>query len=241
MQKLGISLVLFVMLAVSACKEPELPAIEKRERVYLHIVNLYQPIPSLDMDFEAFEQKQATIKDLQTFQSWPQGGYASLLSIHKPDSAKNVFGGLYFTIMNHFTGEVIFPKKIYDLQTVVPNTFAVIDVQGVPTVIRAADTFDSLNYKTSGVRFMDLSNNKASLSLVTTDSVVKHENMSYLGYTPFKKFPTGTYKFRLIDAQNVLDTVYRFDPITIQPGRNYAFYAYDLVTDVKAFYEKIEK
>jgi hypothetical protein len=218
---------LSVLVLTMGCKAPALPDIQKRERAELHIANFYHPLPSLDMELSCFEQNQATIKDLKLFETWPQNGYASLLTMHDADSTKLIFGGLYYSIMNHANGELLLPKDTLRLQAEKKSSMIIIDVQGKPTFLRTLDNFETLDFNSAGVRFIDLSPNSAlsvGLYAVTKkDTTEIIEPLNFLNYTPFKKRPIGKYVIAAVNDQNKV-VIAQTDTMELMPKQNYAFY-----------------
>lgn len=240
MKKLAFYL-LSVLILGASCKEKQLPDIQKRERAELHIANFYHPLPSLDMELLCFEQNQATIKELKLFDTWPTNGYASLLTMHDADSTKFVFGGLYYKIMNHANGDLLLPQDTLRLQADKKSSMIIIDVAGQPTFLRTLDNFETLDFNSSGIRFIDLSPNAAiSVGLYTMnvkDTIQVIEPLSFLNYTPFKKRPIGKYVIAAVNDQNK-EIIAHTDTMELMPKQNYAFY---LVEDGQNYVLKSEQ
>jgi len=240
MKKLAFYFLPLLMLLAS-CKAPQLPDIQKRERADLHIANFYHLLPSLDMELSSFEQNQATIKDLKLFETWPENGYASLLTMHDPDSSQYIYGGLYYKIMNHANGEPLLPQDTLKLQADKKSSMIIIDDQGKPKFLRTLDNFETLDFNSSGVRFVDLSPNAAiSVGLYTMntkDTTEIIEPLNYLNYTSFKKRPIGKYVVAAVNDQNKA-VIAQTDTMEFMPKQNYAFY---LLEDGQNYVLKVEQ
>lgn len=227
MKKRAFYLLSVLLLGLVACKEPQLPTLQQRERAELHIINFYHPLPSIDMELTCFEQNQAALQDLKLFDTWPQNGYASLVMMHDGDSSKYIFGGLYYKIMNHANGDLLLPEDTLKLQADKKNTMIIIDQGGNPTYLRTLDNFETLDFNSAGIRFIDLSPNAAlSVGLYAMnkkDTTEIIEPLSFLNYTPFKKKPIGKYVIAAVNGQNK-NVIAQTDTLELMPKQNYAFY-----------------
>ena len=117
----------------------------------------------------------------------------------------------------------------------------IIDEQGKPKFLRTLDNFETLDFNSSGVRFVDLSPNAAiSVALYTmntTDTTEIIQPLDYLIYTSFKKRPIGKYVVAAVNAQNK-NVIAQTDTMEFMPKQNYAFY---LLEDGQNYVLKVEQ
>lgn len=211
-----------IILFIQGCKEKQPDAMPERKRAYLHFINLNPDYSGIDCKVQSFETDNFLFNNLGYIQTWPVGGYASLLSLQSQDSAGKAW--ITFEIQNHQTGDTIIPEQTLTLFEEKATTMILLkDAAGSPLLIKTLDNFASDDDTTTFVRFMNFDESITSARLISQDSSVLIDNLGYLNYTGFRAFKKGIYNISIIDkgTGNIIDVK---NNVNLRLRRNYSFF-----------------
>lgn len=223
-------ILLTISLSYVGCKEKQLTEMPARQRAYLHFVNFNAALNGVGVDFNvtSFETKGNLFENLTYPQTWPQSGYASLLTLQ--DDAKDT-GWIYFNLRKHTTGDTIIRDTQLNLASgLVTSSYSMIllDKGGTSELLKTVDNFDEATDSTGNIRYMNFNPVVPSTTMVSADSsygkpTVAISNLGYKSYTGFKAFKKGKHTLYFID-NSTKDTIATFPNFDIKLKKNYAFY-----------------
>ncbi len=215
-------LMIAIFAFIQGCKEKLPDPVPERKRAYLHFINLHPDYNGIDCNIESFETKGFLFNDLGYIKTWPQGGYASLLAMQSEDSLGKAW--ISFQLQNHQTGDSILPKQSLKLFEEKAATMILLkDQSGAPLLVKTLDNFATDDDTTTFVRFMNFDESIASATLISQDSSVLIDNLSYLNYTGFRAFKKGIYDLVVLD-KGTGDTLAFFPGKNLSLRRNYSFF-----------------
>lgn len=218
-----ISGLLLISLALtSACNEETFKPIPKRERTFLHFLNVYSGNPSVDIRLTSFEEIR-TVADGVTFkQAWPSSGYASLLTTPDPDSIDGK-GGITIEFLDNSTKKPVVPARTLKLAADVYSTICLVDSFGKPLIVKTVDNLPDQVPGKAVVRFMNLSYTALSVSLESSDDSVSISKLNFLNYSSFLETQPGkkTFFFKNDFSGNIIGTISNLE---LQAGKAYSFY-----------------
>ena len=221
LMKVALLTCLVSILALSACEE-EAPFEEiDRSRTYLHFLNAFPGSESVDITFETFDNNRTVAKDVPFSDSWPNNGYANLLT--SPDTL-NGQGGVLIRVLDHNTQEELVPPLYKNLGAEGQFTFVLVDSFSKPVLVKAIDNLDEeFNPGNAYARFMNINRHVQSSSLVNQLGEEVLRGLNYLNYSTFQQIDPGTYTFYFVDdiSGAKLDSV---SNVQIRLGKIYSFY-----------------
>lgn len=192
-----------------ACETEPFEVPEERVRTYLHFLNAYPGTPSIDIAVTTFEKKQPLASGLGFMESWPRGGYASLLTVPEPDTSQIIQGGIKMEVKSSGNQEVIVDDLPIKLSAELRSTLLLADSVGKPILVKTVDNIPPSQTGTAYIRFLNVNFYNLSVSLMSTDSTVRIQNLNYLNYSSFRNVPIGQNDYYFVDDFNgqVLDSV----------------------------------
>ncbi len=215
-------IILSLILLVQGCKEKQPDPMPERKRAYLHFINLHPDYGGVDCRVQSFETNGFLFNNLGYVKTWPNGGYASLLSLQSPDSVDKAW--ITFELQNHQNGDSIIPKQTLTLFEEKATTMILLkDQTGNPLLVKTLDNFASDADTTTFVRFMNFDETVTSAMLISQDTSVLIDNLGFLNYTGFRAFKKGIYDISVVDkgTGTVLAT---FPNLNLRLRRNYSFF-----------------
>lgn len=188
-----------VLLLWTACETPVFEAPAPRERTYLHFLNANDAYPSIDVEVNSYEQDQLWARDLAFLESWPKGGYASLLTVPDEDTLNNIQGGIEVEIREAGTSNVLVPSTMLKLNADIQATLCLVDSFGKPILVKTIDIMPEKTGELAHIRFMNVNSYHLSVSLVVQGEDVQIQNLNFLNYSSFRTLEEGRYTFQFVD------------------------------------------
>ncbi len=190
-----------------------------RKRACLHFINLHPDYAAIDFRIKSFETSGNLIDGLAYLDTWPHGGYASLLSLQSKDTSWITYG-----IIDHTTGAVIIPDTLLRLYEEKASTLILTkNDAGLPIVIKTLDSFDGDTDSTGNIRLMNFDQTLTSVTMISSDTSVLTPNISALNYTGYRAFNIGKKDIYLIN-NSIPDTIAILANKDIRLHRNYSVY-----------------
>ncbi len=190
-----------------------------RERTFLHFLNAFPGKEAVDITFETFDEVQEVANELRFLESWPNNGYASLLTSTDTVNGK---GGVVIHVLDHQTGEELVPPIFKNLTGGNQFTFILMDSLGKPIVVRAIDRVDA-EEPAAFVRLMNVNRFISSASLQTKggDEVIR--SLNYLNYSSYQSVIPQTYTFYIMNDQTgvPLDSI---PNVRLKFNKSYSFF-----------------
>lgn len=220
--KLYSGLILSLILLIQGCKEKQPDSMPERKRAYLHFINLHPDYSGVDFKVQSFETNGFLFNNLGYIKTWPEGGYASMLSLQSEDSLDKAW--IQFELQNHQNGDTIIPNQKLTLFEEKATTMILLkDQTGKPLLVKTLDNFAADDDTTTFVRFMNFDESITSATLISQDTSVLIDNLGYLNYTGFRAFKKGIYDLSVIDkgTGNILATL---PAVNLRLRRNYSFF-----------------
>lgn len=240
MKNLRPAVIFLVLLGlIAACKEPDISGLPKRKRAYVHFINLYPYVQSVDFQLKSFESQQNVFNNVGYLTAAPIGGYASFITTQNDTLLDDVY--VDYAILNHANGDLLTKDTTFRLYNENFATMVFLNNGGNAQVVKTIDNFDPFTDSTGNIRFMNFNPDVLSVSLVSEDTSFKAPTLGYPNYTGFKAIKAGKHKFKLINNA----TGIAFDSLTteIKLRKNYALYlARDYVNNThKVIWEEMNK
>ena len=217
-----ISTLILLVLFVSACRETPFDPIEQ-SRTYLNILNAYGPTDKVDVYLRSYESDGLFAGNVDFMESWPNGGYASMITTSGFDSLEKE-PDTWLRVLERSTGNTIIPEEGFRLNPEVRASVVLIDSFGKAKIVKTIDVFESPGDTAANVRFMNVNYTMASVSLRTSDdSTLNIERLNFLNYSKFSQIPPGTYDFEFVFDQTA-SVVTSLPAMRIEAGRTYSFF-----------------
>ncbi|MEM6264491.1 MAG: hypothetical protein AAGI38_18395 [Bacteroidota bacterium] len=193
-----------------------------QERTFLHILNTYSGIESLDLYTESLETNRLFAGNVSFMEGWPEGGYATLLTAPNPDSISGE-GGVTIRVMHRRPDTALIDPQTLILNPRLYSTIAVIDSFGKAQLVKTIDIFNPPGDSLANLRFMNLNFDFLSVTLRNPDSTILVPGLNFLNYSSFENVPIGTYDFEFVNSLNeqVIETL---PQVEIEEGKTYNFY-----------------
>jgi hypothetical protein len=210
---------LFLLMAGCQDDEPFEPL--EQSRTYMNLLNAYGPVGKVDVYLRSFESNGLFASNVNFLESWPKGGYASLLTNAGFDSLEKE-PDVFLRMVDRSTNDEIISEQGFRLNPEVRSTFVLIDSIGKPKLVKTIDTFESPGDTAANVRFMNVNYTMTSVSL-QADTSLLIDKLNFLNYSSFKQMLPGTYDFEFVHDQTgtVVSTLLG---VNIQKGKTYNFY-----------------
>lgn len=177
-----VSIILF-----QACEQtPEITP--PRERSFLSVIHAFDDIQSIDIDLESFSETKTVASAVQFNSSWPQDGYASLLS----EAGSGVQDtGVVIILKDWRSKEQISPKRVLSLYPGGRTTVGIIDSFGKADLVQIQDDFQTPEPGRSNLRFMNLCHLYPAVDMISIDDSIRIEKINYLLASKFTQYPSG--------------------------------------------------
>ena len=191
----------------------------ERNRTYLHFLNAFPGREAVDITFETFDQTQDIASDLRFLESWPNNGYASLLTSTDTVNGK---GGVLIYVKDHETGDDLVPPIFKNLTGDRQFTFILMDSVGKPIVVRAEDGVN-IEEPAAYVRLMNVNRFVQSASLQTKQGEEIIRSLNWLNYSSYQSVIPQTYTFYIVNDQTglPLDSVTN---VALRFNKSYSFF-----------------
>lgn len=175
------------MILFQACDQTtEIPP--QRERSYLSVIHAFDEIQSIDIDLESFSERKTVASAVQFNSSWPQDGYASLLS----EAGSGVQDtGVVIILKDWRSKEQISPKRVLSLYPGGRTTVGIIDSFGKADLVQIQDDFQTPEPGRSNLRFMNLCHLFPAVDMISADDSIRIEKINYLLASKFAQYPSG--------------------------------------------------
>ena len=175
-------------------------------RTYVHFFNAYPGLEAVDVRFETGDQKRTVGEGIYFNNSWPNNGYASLLT---PTDTVNGTGGVRISILDHLTRQEIVPPTFMKVTEDDRSTFVLVDSFDKPIFVKTLDVFDEQSDTTALVRLMNINRFVLAASLVTKTNDITIRNLNFLNYSNALPMPAGTYSFYFVNdvSGQILDSI----------------------------------
>ncbi|RMG29240.1 MAG: hypothetical protein D6730_04220 [Bacteroidetes bacterium] len=198
-----------LIFALLACEKPVFEPLPPRARTYLHFLNAHAGFEAIDVRVTSYQQEQALSQNLTFLDSWPKGGYASLLTVPDEDTLRNIQGGVSINILNSATQATIIPATPLKMSKDIRATLCLVDSFGKPILVKTIDVVPDPTDTVAQVRFMNVNSYNLSVSLTASDSEVQIQNLNFLNYSSFYRMPEGVYTFYFVDdfSGQVIDSI----------------------------------
>ena len=210
---------LLILCVGTGCNEETQFNPVNRERTFLHFLNAFPGKEAVDITFETFDEEQEVATELRFLESWPNNGYASLLTSTDTVNGK---GGVVIHVLDHQTGEELVPPIFKNLTGGNQFTFILMDSLGKPIVVRAIDRVDA-EEPAAFVRLMNVNRFISSASLQTKggDEVIR--SLNYLNYSSYQSVIPQTYTFYIMNDQTgvPLDSI---PNVRLKFNKSYSFF-----------------
>lgn len=210
--------VLLLLVGISCNEETQFDPVN-RDRTYLHFLNAFPGQEAVDITFETFDEVQEVASELRFLESWPNNGYASLLTSTDTINGK---GGVVIRVMDHNTGEELVPPIFKNLTGGNQFTFVLMDSLGKPIVVRAIDRVDAED-PAAFVRLMNVNRfvQSASLQTKSGDEVIR--SLNWLNYSSYQSVIPQTYTFYIMNDQTgvPLDSI---PNVRLKFNKSYSFF-----------------
>lgn len=218
-QGLRLMMAVLVLMGVQSCQEDDIFLPVEKERTYLHFLNAYAGVRSVDVTFETNGENKNVASDVRFSNSWPNSGYASLLTT--PDTLAGQ-GGVFIRVWDHDTEEEIVPGIYKNLGAEGIFTFVLVDSFSKPVVVKALDNLEEDITAGTQLRLMNLNRFVQSVSLVDEVGQEYIRGLNFLNYSTFRNVATGKQSFYFINDLSgaVLDSL----NLDIRNGKIYSFY-----------------
>lgn len=159
-----------------------------RERSYLSVIHAFDEIQSIDIDLESFSEKKTVASAVQFNSSWPQDGYASLLS----EAGSGVQDtGVIIILKDWRSKEQISPKRTLSLYPGGRTTVGIIDSFGKADLVQIQDDFETPESGKANLRFMNLCHLYPAVDMISADDSIRIEKINYLLASKFTQYPSG--------------------------------------------------
>jgi hypothetical protein len=207
------------LLVLSACTDEEIFEPVEKDRTYLHFLNAYPGIQSVDITFESSGEIQSVARRVKFLNSWPNSGYASLLTALDTINGQ---GGVDIHVANHATREELVPAINNNLRGDERYTFILVDSFSKPIVVRAIDNVEA-EIPAAYVRMMNVNRFVQSASLETKDGQGIIRSLNFLNYSGYQQLQPGTYTFYFVDDRSGrrLDSI---PNVNLRFNKTYSFY-----------------
>lgn len=212
-----------ILILLTACQNPDpFPPVPKKERALLHVLHAYAP-NKIDLKIDQYDQTTKVADGLNFLEAWPASGYASLLVTPGADSTTSI-SQLKLQIVDHVTKEELVLVPDFELKSEFPTTICIIDSFGKPIVVRTADEYsEDIKAGNAQLRFINLSPNALSVSMVAKNDSFLIDNFNFLNYSEFKQLPQGVRTFYFVNdfTDKKIDSLVNID---IRAQHTYSFF-----------------
>jgi hypothetical protein len=238
MKTLAPLFVVLCLLVLGSCQdEPPFEPIDL-DRTELHLLNAYGPVDQVDVYLESYESNGLFASNLKFLESWPNGGYASLLTSVGFDSLESD-PDVFIRIAERGGDGDIIERQGFRLNPEVKTSLVLIDSVGKPKLVKTIDIFESPGDTAANLRFMNLNYTMLSVSLRTADSTLDIGRLNFLNYSRFESLEPGIYDFEFVfDLTG--SVVARLNQQRIEAGRTYSLFLTQLGGTPQAGLERLE-
>ncbi|MEM8897666.1 MAG: hypothetical protein AAGC85_06155 [Bacteroidota bacterium] len=209
---------------VVSCNDDPFDDAGSQERIFIHVINAYANTDAVDISITAFNNEQKIASDLSVGSSWPQSGYASLLTDpNASDTSTTNTGGLLIAVDEHTSGASVISPEFLAMRPNTRSTLVLLDSAGLPILVKAFDSFSEISKDDPNVRFMNLNTDTKSVSLITDTPSLRINSLNFLNYSRFFQFPEQEYTFYVEDdfTGEILDSIQN---VILEPGKRYNFF-----------------
>ncbi len=227
-----------LFLLIASCQDEPFKPLEQ-SRTYMNLLNAYGPAARVDVYLRSFESDGLFASNIDFMESWPKGGYASLITTTGFDSLEKE-PDTWLRIIDRNSGDEVIPEEGFRLNPEVKASVVLIDSVGKAKLVKTIDIFDAPGDTAANVRFMNVNYTMASVSLrIKNDSTFNIDRLNFLNYSGFSKIKPGTYDFEFVfdQAQSVVATL---PGVNIQAGNTYNFFLTQLGGAPRAGVERLD-
>ncbi|MEM6764841.1 MAG: hypothetical protein AAF824_06080 [Bacteroidota bacterium] len=226
MKVIRVFLSLSALAFLVSCTDDPFDDAGSQSRIFIHVINAYANADAVDISITAFNNEQKIASNLSIGSSWPQSGYASLLTDPNAvgtDTSSQDVGGLLIQVDDHNTGTRLIEPEFLAMRPNTRSTLVLLDSAGLPILVKAFDSYSQISTEDPNVRFMNLNNFTRSVSLVPDNSAPRINSLNFLNYSRFFQYPEQQYTFFVEDdfTGEVLDTI---PDVILEPGKRYNFF-----------------
>jgi hypothetical protein len=232
------SSLIIVLLMLASCKADEPFEPIERSRTSLNLLNAYGPVNKVDIFLRSFESNGLFASNVNFMESWPKGGYASLITTSGFDSLEKE-PDTYLRVVERSSAKEIISEQGFRLNPDVRSTVVLIDSIGKAKLVKTIDIFEAPGDTAANVRFMNVNYTMTSVSLRSSDSTLLIDRLNFLNYSSFTKMPPGTYDFEFISDQT-RTIVSTLKDVNIEKGNTYNFFLTQLGGAPRAGVERLE-
>lgn len=211
-----------LLVGIGACTPDPFPPVPKKERTFVHVLNVYGGTGGVDLQITNYNQAQTVANNLRFQEAWPSSGYADLLITPGADSLATI-SELTLDILDHQSQEALVPERSLQFPGGTYSTICLIDSFGKPMVVRTADRLKEAQGTESLVRFMNLSPNALSVSLEFKTDTMMIERLTFLNYSGFKSAQSGSQTVYFVNdfTHSIIDSLTN---VRFLPRHSYSFY-----------------
>lgn len=238
LKNIVLSSILVSLLLLAGCKPDDPFTPVKQSRTSLNLLNAYSPANKVDVYLRSFESNGLLASSVTFMESWPKGGYASLITTSGFDSLERE-PDTYLRMTERGTNKEIIPEEGFRLNPDVRSTVVLIDSVGKAKLVKTIDVFEAPGDTAANVRFMNVNHTMTSVTCQTPDSTLLIEKLNFLNYSSFNKMPPGTYNFEFISDQTrtVISTL---TGVNIEKGHTYNLFLTQKGAAPRAGIERLE-
>jgi hypothetical protein len=191
---IGAALLAGSIVSCATTNDPLNPEPE-RGRSFIHVLNVNEQVDRLELRLSAFGKQTVVAQNLGFRESWPEAGYASLITGGGSDSLSN---RQLLLLSQDSLQPLVAPLKlnfVADLR----NTLILFDSLGKPLATRIPDDYEPAPGGRSNLRFINLSYVNLSVSLLAANDSVKIDRMNFANYSPFQSVPSDRYTLYFVN------------------------------------------
>lgn len=238
LKKIYFSSLIFSLMLVTGCRPDEPFEPIEQSRTYLNLLNAYGQVDKVDVYLRSFESDGLFASNVNFLESWPKGGYASMITTAGFDSLEKE-PDTYLRMVERRTSNEVIPEQGFRLNPEVRSTIVLIDSVGKAKLVKTIDVFDAPGDTAANVRFMNINFTMTSVSLRTPDSTILIDRLNFLNYSRFHQMPPGIYDFEFISDQT-RTIVSTLKDVNIEKGKTYSFFLTQQQAVPRAGVERLE-
>lgn len=197
-----------------------------QSRVFVHVLNVYPHVPSVDIRFVSLGDTQIVARSLPFNKSWPESGYASLLIDLSRDTLLDALSNTFIEVWDH--EEQILLRSPFNLKNSFSEqyrTLILADSFQSPLLVSTVDFPGRLPDSVANARLVNVDPNytefSASLALANSDFRIPYR--AFLNYSAFRPLPVGQRTIYFVNDRTdvAIDSI---TDLNVEADKVYYFY-----------------